>query len=141
MAPTGSAVKRRNTAQKQVIRDTLAALGSHVSAGEIYQKLGETHPTIGRATVFRVLSDMADDGTLLRIRIPGTDDRFDTTAYPHHHILCRCCGAVNDVWYSEEPDLTAHIRDTSGFVIENAAILFTGVCESCRRAEHPSDSQ
>ena len=58
--------KRRNTAQKQIILDTLIRLGSHVSAGTIYRELQRTHPHIGRATVFRVLSDMAGDGSLLR---------------------------------------------------------------------------
>ena len=56
--------KRRNTAQKQIILDTLKKLGSHVSATAVYQQLQLTHPNIGRATVFRVLSDMAADGIL-----------------------------------------------------------------------------
>lgn len=124
--------KRRNTAQKQIILDTLKKLGSHVSAGAIYRELQQTHPDIGRATVFRVLADMAEDGKLLRVTVAGSDDRFDITTFPHCHVHCRICGKVDDIWFDCEPELISHIKNASGFTVEDEHIEFCGVCRECQ---------
>ena len=130
--------KRRNTAQKQIILDTLKKLGSHVSATAVYQQLQLTHPNIGRATVFRVLSDMAADGILLRVTVAGSDDRFDITARPHCHVHCRLCGKVDDIWLDCDPDLRAHIQSASGFRVEREHIEFGGICRECQKSEPAS---
>lgn len=125
-------VKRRNTLQKQIILDTLKSLHSHVSAGTVYQKVHETHPEIGRATVYRVLSDMADDGMLLRFNIDGGNDCYDITTSPHHHIKCHRCGRVDDVMINVKAPMEAiKAIDSSGFVVEDLRIEFIGLCNNC----------
>ena len=130
-----SSVSRRNTEQKKRILETLIALGSHVSAGAVYRELQKTHPTIGRATVYRVLADMAADGVLLRIRVPGEEDRYDITVRPHDHVVCRRCGKVADVWLDEPFDPAEHIAVSSGFTVEKGSLTFMGLCADCRAAE------
>ena len=122
---------RRNTAQKQVILDTLVSLGSHKSATAVFRELQNTHPEIGRATVFRVLRSMADDGILLRIPVSDGEDRFDVTHSPHNHAVCRLCGAVDDVWLDDGMNIDEHITSTSGFTIESERIEFVGLCKTC----------
>ena len=131
--------RRRNTAQKQIIVDTLKRLGSHVSASAIYRELQQTHPDIGRATVFRVLSDMAADGHLLRVTVAGSDDRFDITTQPHCHVHCRICGKVDDIWFDCEPALIAHIKSASGFKVEDEHIEFAGICRECQKAKKDAE--
>ncbi len=121
---------RRNTAQKKLILDTLISLGSHKSATAVYRELQISHPEIGRATVFRVLRSMADDGALLRIPISDGEDRFDVTSYPHSHAVCRICGAVDDIML-DDLKIGEHITDTSGFTVEGERIEFVGLCKSC----------
>lgn len=125
-------VKRRNTVQKKLIVDALKRLNCHASAGMILRELQDTNPEIGRATVFRVLSAMADDGELQRIKFTDDDDRFDVTVSPHYHIVCRECGRVDDVRFDEEPELEDHIRDCAGFLVENITIELKGLCRTCR---------
>ena len=125
-------VKRRNTVQKKLIIDALKRLNCHASAGMILKELQETHPEIGRATVFRVLSAMADDGELQRLKFTDDDDRFDVSLHPHSHIICRCCGKVDDVRFDQNPDLKKHVRDSAGFKVEEITIEFKGLCSSCR---------
>lgn len=132
--------KRRNTAQKQIILDTLVRLGSHVSAGAIYRELQTTHPDIGRATVFRVLADMADDGRLLRVTVAGSDDRFDITTAPHCHVHCRLCGKVDDIVFDCEPELITHIKNASGFKVEDEHIEFSGICRECQKNTAPTEN-
>ena len=125
-------VKRRNTVQKKLIIDALKRLNCHASAGMILKELQQSNPEIGRATVFRVLSSMADDGELQRLKFTDDDDRFDVTLYPHSHIICRRCGRVDDVWFDQNPDLRNHVTDSAGFKVEEITIEFKGLCASCR---------
>ncbi len=129
---------RRNTAQKKIILDTLISLGSHQSASAVYRAIQNTHPDIGRATVFRVLRSMADDGSLLRIPVSDGEDRFDVTLLPHSHVVCRLCGAVDDVWL-DGFDIYGHITGTSGFTIESERIEFVGLCRTCGEKVKQSD--
>ena len=131
----GSGIKRRSTAQKQVILDTLRELGSHVSAGAVYARLRETHPGIGRATVYRVLSDMAEDGLLLRIHTGGADDKFDVTVRPHWHMTCRICGKVADAELDLEPqELLDHVTGAAGFKLDGVNAELLGICPACQAA-------
>lgn len=123
--------KKRCTQQKQMILETLTEMGSHVSAGAIYKELQKTHPNIGRATVFRVLSDMADDGSLLRVKTVEGEDRYDITNIDHCHVICRKCGKVDDVWFDKAPEVSEHIKSASDFTVEKTHIEFIGLCKEC----------
>ena len=125
-------VKRRNTVQKKLIIEALKRLNCHASAGMILRELQESNPEIGRATVFRVLSAMAEDGKLQRLKFTDDDDRFDITLFPHSHIICKGCGRVDDVWFDREPGLADHIRDSAGFRVDEITIELKGLCSSCR---------
>lgn len=124
--------KRRKTKQKQLIYDTLVKLGSHVSAGEIYAEITKYYPDFSRATVFRVLSDMAEDGMIQKLTMTGAECKFDTTTEKHSHIVCRRCGKVADV--TLEPDMLPKekLTSASGYKVEDAYVEFSGLCPDCQ---------
>lgn len=126
---------RRNTKQKGVIFAALNRLNCHASAGMVYEEIHRDYPTISRATVFRVLSEAAEDGKLLRIHFTGEDDRFDVTLKPHYHIACRRCGCVADVELEGMKSPVEYIADSAGFTVESHNLEFLGVCPGCRTAE------
>ena len=127
--------KKRNTQQKQMILETLSEMGSHVSAGAIFKELQKKHPGIGRATVFRVLSDMAADGSILRVRTIEGEDRYDITNFDHCHIICRRCGKVDDIWFDTPPEVFGHISSSSEFKVEKTHLEFIGLCKECAASE------
>ena len=122
---------RRNTKQKGVILEALGKLNCHASASMVYEEVHKENPTISRATVFRVLSDSAEDGRLLRIHFTGEDDRFDITLEPHYHITCRRCGYVADVKLCEMKNPQEYITDSAGFTVESHNLEFIGLCPKC----------
>ena len=121
-------VKRRNTVQKKIVLETLKRMGSHMSAGEIWENVHEEHPSIGRATVFRVLAEEASDGRLRRIPT-GDEDIFDVTLCEHAHVICEMCGKVSDVWLDGQ--ITDYVKDSSGYALHSEEILFKGLCPDC----------
>ena len=87
----------RNTVQRQVIEGALRRLADHPTADDVYEAVHAEHPSIGRATVYRTLGRLADEGAIGRVRINNGADRFDHQAFAHYHVRCTCCGRVDDV--------------------------------------------
>lgn len=124
-------ILKRNTLQKGIILSTLCGMDSHPTAGELYEAIHAAYPTISRSTVYRVLGQMAADGQVLRVRLTGSDDRFDGNTCPHNHIRCRRCGAVADVPWVEIPP-PSH---TAGYTMTSYTVEYAGLCPSCQEAE------
>ena len=89
---------QRNTVQQKIIAGQLAKLhGSHPTADEVYQSMKDEYPSISRATVYRNLNKMSDNGQALKVRVSSGADHFDDTLRPHYHVVCAKCGRVDDV--------------------------------------------
>ncbi len=119
----------RHTLQKEIIHQALCEMANHPTAAMVYQRVHETHPTISRSTVYRVLGQLAEEGRVLRLALDGSDSRFDGTTCRHGHVRCRLCGRIGDVSWCEmgEP------ADTGGFLLEDCAVEYRGLCPDCRR--------
>ena len=111
-------ITRRNTIQKELIRNAVYEMKRHATANEVYDFLKETYPTIGKGTVYRNL-----DGP----------NRFDFTLTNHYHVRCVKCGDVSDVDMDEIPNLLERIHDTHGIEFLNCDISFKGICPKCRK--------
>lgn len=127
----------RNTPQKAIILATLCRMGNHPTAGQVYEEVRKSHPTISRSTVYRVLSQMAGDGTVLRVSLAGSDERFDGNTHPHNHIRCRLCGAVADIPWVE----VGQPSDTAGYELLGYTVEYSGVCPRCFLEEFREEKQ
>lgn len=127
---------RRNTVQQKVIAEQLSKLhGAHPTADDVHSALAADFPSISKATVYRTLNRMADEGCALKVSVSDGADRFDDTLRPHYHVACTECGRVDDVEVTEELaslDFAA-AASASGYEITGHDLLFKGVCEVCRR--------
>ncbi len=118
----------RNTLQREIIHQTLCEMRCHPTAAMVYDCVHQSHPTISRSTVFRVLAQMAEEGSIRRLGLSGSDTRYDGDLHPHGHVRCRICGAISDIpWTSMEIP-----RDTAGFLLEDCAVEYRGLCPRCR---------
>ena len=121
---------KRNTLQKEIIVSALCSLKTHPTAPMLYEIVHRQHPTISRSTVYRVLGQMAEEGMILHLGLAGSDGRFDGNVHQHGHARCRLCGCVADI-----PAVAiAEPEETAGFVLEDYAVEYRGVCSNCRIA-------
>lgn len=127
---------RRNTVQQTAVANKLSMLhGSHPTADEVHAAVSAEYPTVSKATVYRVLNRMAEEGTALKVNVSDGPDRFDDTLKPHYHVLCTECGRVDDVEASKELasfDLDAAAK-AAGYTITGHDLLFRGVCPNCKK--------
>ncbi len=120
-------MQERQTKQKQIIYEALTAL-DHPTATEVYGYVHEQHPTVSRATVFRVLNGFASTGKALGLRTAGDEVRYDYRTEPHYHAHCNVCGKVADV----QADGKISAKACHGFAIEGYSVEFFGTCKSCK---------
>ena len=125
-------MQERQTKQKQIIYDALKTL-DHPTATEVYGYVREMHPSVSRATVFRVLGGFATNGRALELRMAGSDVRYDFNTMRHYHVHCRECGKVADVelpWKGRLPKVMT--KEGEGFTVEGYSVEFLGLCPDCQ---------
>ena len=123
---------RRNTIQKDLVRNAVFEMKRHVTANEVYEFIKESYPTIGKGTVYRNLDILVEEGALRKVEVSEGPNRFDFTLKNHYHVKCVKCGEVSDVDMDEIPDLMKKIHDTHGIEFLDYDISFKGICSKCR---------
>ena len=126
---------RRNTIQKDLVRDAVYEMKRHVTANEVYEFIKEAYPTIGKGTVYRNLDILVEEGALRKVEVPDGPNRFDFTLKNHYHVECIKCGEIFDVDMETIPDLEKKIKDTHGMKYISHDIFFKGICLTCQKEE------
>ncbi|MDR2176204.1 MAG: transcriptional repressor [Synergistaceae bacterium] len=124
----------RNTHQKQTVLNVLKSLrGRHPTADTIYEHVSQIIPTISRATVFRILNQFAEQGTIAQLHVPESADRYDDWLAPHFHLLCSSCKRVVDLtdFHFDLGKFQLPQDDVAGCRITGVELIFLGVCPEC----------
>ena len=123
----------RNTRQKETVRNVFMQMRTHPTAESVVDAVQAIDPSIGRATVYRVLAAMAKHGEILKVQVSDGADRFDFNIMPHSHVKCESCGAVDDVFTVEPDETIPPIKDCRGFNITRKVVLYYGTCPTCTK--------
>ena len=92
-------------------------------------------PQVSHQAVYDVLRALTAAGLVRRIEPANSVARYEARVGDnHHHVVCRSCGAVEDVdcAVGHTPCLTA--TDDRGFVIDEAEVTYWGLCPDCAGA-------
>ncbi|MFC9999073.1 Fur family transcriptional regulator [Nocardia sp. NPDC127526] len=111
----------------------------HSDTDSILQRVRETLGAVSHQAVYDVLRALTDAGLLRRIQPMGSVARYETRVGDnHHHVVCRSCGVIADVECAvgDAPCLTA--SDDNGFALDEAEVIYWGLCPDCRAAQQPS---
>ncbi|OOL31095.1 Fur family transcriptional regulator [Rhodococcus rhodochrous] len=138
-------MEQLRTAELRVTRPRIAVLEEvhehpHADTETIFGAVRTVLPDVSRQTVYDVLHALTDAGLVRRIQPSGSVARYESRVGDnHHHLVCRSCGAIADVdcAVGEAPCLTA--SDQSGFLVDEAEVIYWGRCPDCSAA-HASRS-
>ncbi|MEU8637282.1 Fur family transcriptional regulator [Amycolatopsis sp. NPDC048633] len=122
----------RVTAPRRAVLTWLAG-HPHSTVDEIGTGVRSVLGSVSTQAVYDVLGACAEAGLIRRIELPGHPARFERRAGDnHHHVVCRRCGRTEDVdcLVGAAPCLTP--GDAHGFLIDEAEVVFWGVCPGCR---------
>ena len=121
-------MKRRSTKQRECVYEALTSL-YHPTAEEVYEKLKADSPGIGRATVFRNLAILAEEGRAVKLYFADEATRYDPTVNGHYHFMCRKCECIIDLPANEQIPLPESDR----FTADMQDVHFYGLCTACQK--------
>lgn len=123
----------RVTAPRLAVFRAVAETPGHPDVEAIAARARALIGTLSTQAVYDALRALTVAGLLRRIEPAGSPARFETRVGDnHHHVVCRVCGAAQDVdcVTGAAPCLTP--PDAGGFVVDEAEVTFWGICPSCQ---------
>lgn len=105
----------------------------HLSAEDVYKLLVNDNAEIGLATVYRVLQQFEQAGLLIRHHFEGGKAVYELNEGAHHdHIVCVCCGYVEEFTDPEIEKRQEKIARQLGFQIrDHHMVLYAEHCPHC----------
>jgi Fur family ferric uptake transcriptional regulator len=123
---------KRNTWQREAVREALGSSDAFVSAQSLYSELREAGNAIGLATVYRALADLATGGEADSLQSADGENlyRACTTGH-HHHLICRKCGTTVEITADAVEKWAKTVAAEHGFTQAEHVVDVFGLCASC----------
>lgn len=123
---------KRNTWQREAVRSALARGDQFVSAQSLHAALRDDGSSIGLATVYRALADLADEGEADLLHQDGESFyRACTPGRHHHHLICRSCGLTVEIEARAVEEWARQIAGDHGFSDAEHVVDVFGLCADC----------
>ncbi len=123
----------RVTPQRQLILDAVREGGGHTTPEEIYERVHAKAPTLNRATVYRTLDFLCELGLVVAADMGHRHMVYEIAGdTPHHHLVCRGCGAVERIEHETVRELFARIEREHDFAVDMPHLAIFGLCRHCR---------
>jgi Fe2+ or Zn2+ uptake regulation protein len=87
---------------------------------------------VSAQAVYDVLRVLTDAGLVRRIVPPGSVARYESRVGDnHHHIVCRSCGAIEDVDCAAGRAPCMAPSEHHGYAIDETEVVYWGLCPEC----------
>lgn len=124
---------KRNTWQRTAVREALGSSDGFVSAQNLHSRLRVAGSSVGLATVYRALADLAEEGEADSLQSDQGESlyRACTPGQHHHHLICRNCGLTVEI-EAVEIEAWAHaVASANGFTEPSHIVDVFGYCAEC----------
>jgi len=123
---------RRMTVQRRLVLEALQRARHHVTADDIATRVRARHPQIDPSTVYRNLEALEELGYVTHTHFDDRVTRWHRAdAQRHGHLVCRSCGAEQEVPIGLLEPLARRLRDEHGFQADLAHSAIVGICKAC----------
>lgn len=123
----------RLTPQRLVILEAVRQADSHLTPDEVYVRVHAKNPAISRATIYRTLDFLCDLRLVAAMQWGGQMYYEAAGEKPHHHLICRNCGCIEQIDHSTVEALFGAIDKKYHFSIDMDHLGLFGLCADCRK--------
>jgi Fe2+ or Zn2+ uptake regulation protein len=108
----------------------------HEGVDKIMAAVATRLGSVSKQAVYDALDALVGASIVRRIEPAGRPALYEARVGDnHHHIVCRSCGAVDDVDCSVGDAPCLEPAQTHGFVVDEAEVTFWGLCPDCQQAD------
>jgi Fur family transcriptional regulator, ferric uptake regulator len=125
----------RMTSPRRAVIEATQRLDRAFTADELLRELSSSRSDVGRATVFRTLDVLVQNGMLDRIHRPDGCHSYVLSMSGdghHHHLICSGCGTVVQFEDCTVAPLLEELSKRTNFQISDHWLEVFGRCETCR---------
>lgn len=120
------------TARTKILHILKKADPRHLSAEDIYKKFLDSHEEIALATVYRVLTQFAQAGLVIRHNFEEGHSVFELAEGKHHdHMVCVRCNTVKEFVDEEIEKRQKQIAINAKFKMTDHNLTIYGICQQC----------
>jgi Fur family ferric uptake transcriptional regulator len=125
----------RLTPQRQQVLEALRRLG-HATPEQVHAAVREVAAGVNITTVYRTLELLEELGLVTHTHLShGSPTYHQAGDEQHVHLVCRACGAVDEVDPSMLSPLARTLEEQRGFLVDIGHVALFGVCRRCGERE------
>lgn len=125
-------MQQRYSFQRELILKELKKRpNSHLTADEIYKIVKKKSSKISFGTVYRNLGVLEHNDKIKKVVISSERAVYEAEDKPHHHLICRKCGGIQNVFKPASFKCVSCLSWVKDFHIEDAYINAFGICAKC----------
>jgi Fur family peroxide stress response transcriptional regulator len=121
----------RVTEPRVAVLAYLASTDRHPTAEEVETAVNADGPILSRASVYNVLHSLTRAGLVAGMSLKDGAARYDAHVAPHHHLVCRACGRVEDVAWTDFGVAERGVLP-DGRPVRTLSLTLDGVCTDCK---------
>ncbi len=124
----------RMTPQRSLILDIFLRKKGHLTAEQLYDMVKRKDPSVGQATVYRMLKLLSESGIAREVDFGDGVLRYEHLyGREHHdHLICTRCNKEVEVVDEEIERLQERLAKRHGFVLTGHRMYLYGICKECR---------
>ncbi len=122
------------TPQRQMILDAVRRAGDHITPEQVYETVHRQNPAISRATIYRTLDFLCEIRLVVAMQWGGQSYFEIAGESPHHHVICRTCGAVEELDSQLVETFVESVWRKQHFAIDMNHMALFGLCRQCKVA-------
>lgn len=123
---------RRLTVQRRLVLEAVQRARHHVTADEIAERVRAEARGIDPSTVYRNLEALEELGYVTHTHLGTRVTRWHRAdAHQHAHLVCRRCGAEDEIPVAVLAPLARRLRADHGFHADLAHSAVEGICRRC----------
>jgi Fur family transcriptional regulator, ferric uptake regulator len=125
----------RITVPRRLVLDELAGSAEHLSADDLYDRIGDRVTGVHRTTIYRTIEALVRAGVVAHVHLPHGAATYHLVRPGHRahlHVVCRECGALTDVSPALLDGVAAELESSVAFVLDADHVALTGWCANCR---------
>jgi Fur family ferric uptake transcriptional regulator len=120
--------RRVQTSQRTAIREAILEAARPLSPDEVLEGAQRHHAGLGKATVYRNIQSLVEEGWLVPVEIPGDSTRYEVAGKEHHHhFQCNQCKRL----YEMDGCLPFKPKLPRGFRVTGHEFFLYGLCSQC----------
>jgi len=123
---------KRLTVQRRLVLEAVQRARHHVTADEVAKRVRGEAGEIDPSTVYRNLEALEELGYVTHTHLGSRVTRWHRAdMHQHAHLVCRSCGAEDEVPVSVFTGLARRLRTSHGFRADLAHSAVEGICRRC----------